>query len=765
MLVEAESARSTPLDDAVAVFPAALRESGLDGGVLLGFGGDGRLEPRSSAGVDDIGELLGFVHAPSFRVVVPGVGARWSAVVTSPLNARGEHVGHLVLASRSPLDEGRVEVARALVHRLEDACVAAGQSITQLTAAEVLESITDAYIGFDADWVIVDMNRRASDLMRRTRASLIGRRFFEAFPMVEGTEVVRALKRAMSDGVPVELEFESVVAPGKFAELRAFPASGGLSIFFRDVTEKVWAKRALEASEARHRAMFDHTVDGLLFATPDGQVLQANPAACEILGRSEEELKRTGRAGFLDVSDPRLAAFLEQRLRTGRARSELTAVRADGTRFPVESTSATFRDEHGQLRASISFRNITQQRRGEELLKVLSDASRALLGDLDREAMVSRLGDVLVPRLSDACAIDLVEDGRERALVRHRDPAKAGVMEVLRRYPWRAAQTSVEPPPSELHVEVEDADLVRVAHNEEHLQCLRALSIRSAIRVPLLAHDQALGMLTLVFTKDSERRYGPADLTLAEDLAARSSLALQTASLYRDARRAVRVREEILAVVSHDLRNPLSGIRLRAQSIARTTPKGTPTCDAAESIQRQTDQMNGLIGLLLDFGKMEAGQFSVDVQRCDFGELVDEAIASLRPLAVAKEQTLSCERPKGPITMQADTLRIAQVFSNVIGNAIKFTPRGGSVSVRLVRHDGELHVAITDSGPGIPKIDLQHVFDRWWHVSRGGAAGTGLGLYISRGIIEAHGGRTWIESEGGAGTSVCFSLPYVEPSP
>jgi two-component system, chemotaxis family, sensor kinase Cph1 len=225
---------------------------------------------------------------------------------------------------------------------------------------------------------------------------------------------------------------------------------------------------------------------------------------------------------------------------------------------------------------------------------------------------------------------------------------------------------------------------------------------------------------------------------------------------------AVRARDDLVAVVSHDLRNPLGVIQMQAAVLLQTVGPGREEFSrriqtSVDHIQRAVRHMNTLIRDLLDLAKLEAGRFTLQCTQCRINELVEESLLILRPLAEAKRITLTADL-RGDL-VNADRDRIFQVLSNLIGNAIKFTPERGGIFVRAQTVDTEVRVTVSDTGPGIPPEQLANIFDRYWQARRSDQQGSGLGLFIAKGIIEAHGGRIWAEAHAGTGATFIFLLP------
>jgi light-regulated signal transduction histidine kinase (bacteriophytochrome) len=228
--------------------------------------------------------------------------------------------------------------------------------------------------------------------------------------------------------------------------------------------------------------------------------------------------------------------------------------------------------------------------------------------------------------------------------------------------------------------------------------------------------------------------------------------------------RAVRARDDLVAVVSHDLKNPLHVIKLQTTLLRRPVGEDEPSSRlraVAERIEKAVHRMDSLVHDLLDLAKIEAGRFVVEPHPEDVRDLLAEALELLRPVADAKAMTLSDE-VHGVGSVRADRDRIFQVLSNLIGNAIKYTPQGGRVLVTVERRGEEALFSVVDDGPGIAPEHLGRLFDRYWQVRTGSTGGSGLGLYIAKGIVDAHGGRISVESRPPHGATFRFTLPLVD---
>jgi PAS domain S-box-containing protein len=224
------------------------------------------------------------------------------------------------------------------------------------------------------------------------------------------------------------------------------------------------------------------------------------------------------------------------------------------------------------------------------------------------------------------------------------------------------------------------------------------------------------------------------------------------------AERSTRIRDDVLAVVAHDLRNPVHTI-LGAAGVVEIVPDRDAHDRHVEMIQRAARKMDRLINDLLDAASLESGTLSVRKTPVDLGAVVSEVVELLESQARERSIKVDSEIESGIPHISGDHDRLTQVLSNLLGNAIKFTPEGGNVRVRVIRTDDQVVVSIADTGIGISATNLPHVFERFWRADDSATKGAGLGLSIASGIIEAHGGKIWAESEVGVGTTMTFSLP------
>ena len=446
---------------------------------------------------------------------------------------------------------------------------------------------------------------------------------------------------------------------------------------------------------------------------------------------------------------------------------EIDYLRSDGTRGTMLVSSAPIESPDRRIVSGIAtFHDITQRKQVERVQRFLAEASAILAASLDYRITVAAVVRLAVPVLGDVCFLDEIgEDGEIRRLeVVFADPKLRDLADRVRLLAPRPGSQSPQAKVLEsgkplLLAELADSDLQDTPEGGE---MLRAAGLRSMIVVPLLARGQNLGALTFA-TAASGPHYSSLDLAFAEEIAHRAALAIDNARLYQHATRATRTRDELIAAVSHDLKNPLATMVMTAELLARSEAPDEKRRRWVESLRRSADAMKHLIEDLLDIARIEAGRLTIEEQRCAVGALLAEALDLMQPLAQQKRLRIERQVPGREVYVRCDRPRILRVLSNLIGNSIKFTSEGGAITIRAELADREVRFSVTDTGSGIAADEVPHIFERFWQARKTARLGAGLGLAIAKGIVEAHGGQIWAQSEAGKGSTFFFTLPLGDP--
>jgi PAS domain S-box-containing protein len=571
-------------------------------------------------------------------------------------------------------------------------------------------------------------------------------------------------------------------APPRAAIASAATIVGGaglLTILFairaldREAEDRARVDRELRASEEKFSRILSIAADAIITVNDEQRILHFNRGAEEIFGWRESEIlgkelqtlipERFRELHAAHVLQFRRAADVSRRLGPDRG---IVGLRRDGREFPAEASISRVELGDGRL-FTVLLRDVSNQTREQADQRFLSRAGAVLGASLDYESTLVSVAHLTIPYLADCCVLDVGDtEGMLRRVVSvHDDPDITKRLRTLESA--RVDDTSWPFPVGETirgnETVVYDplpGDWPRDGTAGSREQLVASLGVHALMTVALVARERAIGALTLLAT-DPERHFGPPQRALAEALVKSAAFAIDNAWLYQVARRTAQARDEILSVVSHDLRNPLSAIGMCARVLLTTTSGDTEAWrKLSATILESTELMDRLIQDLLDVAIIESGHLTIDRHPENVRAIVGRVLAMIEQPALNRDITVRVDVPRTLPQVSVDGARIMQVLGNLLANAVKFTEGGGTIGVHA-RECGEgVEVLVTDTGVGIPAEHIPHVFDRYWHARRAErTVGTGLGLAIARGIIEAHGGRIWVKSVLGKGSDFHFTLP------
>jgi PAS domain S-box-containing protein len=548
--------------------------------------------------------------------------------------------------------------------------------------------------------------------------------------------------------------------------------------------------------EALYRGIISISSDAIICVDRTQRIILFNHGAERIFGYASDEVLGKSLSFLLPERyrpahgrQVREFGASEVAARQMGERGEILGLRKDGEEFPAEASISRV-EMDGKAFYTAVLRDISERRRAEDdrarlmererdarrtaeaaqrRASFLADATEALDASLDYSTTLQNLADLAVPRISDVCFIDILEhDTARRVASAASSPTLAATAQRLHAFPRKSDEPYLtrESMVSGRAVLVREAtrrSLERVTQHPDHLQLLLELHPRSYLTVPLLARGRTLGAIALIATTESPT-YTPVDLSLAEELGRRAALAVDNSRLYGMAQDATRAREEILGIVSHDLRNPLSAIMMCSSALV----DGMAGADESlrymvTAIADSASWMNRLIQDLLDMASIESGRLSMERRPEPVEQILTQLDMTFATGAKDADIVLGIGAQPGLPPVLVDGERILQVLANLVANSLKFTPRGGEIRVLASSIAGDptrVAITVSDTGCGIPPEQLPHVFDRFWQARRGASQrGTGLGLAISRGIVEAHGGSISAESEVGRGSAFRFTVP------
>jgi len=525
-------------------------------------------------------------------------------------------------------------------------------------------------------------------------------------------------------------------------------------------------------TEERIRGVIDTAMDAIVTIDERGILQTFNPAAERLFGRSAAEMiglsiqqlmpdLEWSQRGEIVVRDPETG----QTHRIGGGR-EVRGVRSDGSSVPIELALSEFHLK-GRRYFTGTLHDITERKRTEATLRFLADASKLFSQLVDYPATLQRVAQLAVPAFADYCAVDLLspEGKLERLAVSHTDPELLKRIEEFYQSHPHHSDAPFGPPKvvrtgrSDWSAELTDAMLQDAAADEESLTFFRHLKPRSYMCVPLIRHDETCGTLSFVLTT-SGRRYGAADLAVAEELAQRAGIALENARLYQQVREADRRKDEFLAMLAHELRNPLAPIRSGLDLLALQTPAASETL---EIMQRQVDHVVRLVDDLLDVSRIMRGKVELRRSPVELSSLVAQAMDAVQETATEEAKSIAVTLPEEPVWLDVDRVRIVQVLENLLHNAVKYSDHGARIELEAERGDEEAVIRVRDNGIGIDAELLPKVFDLFTQSTRTldrAQGGLGIGLTLVRNLVQMHGGKVSAHSEGvGRGSEFVVRLP------
>jgi PAS domain S-box-containing protein len=611
------------------------------------------------------------------------------------------------------------------------------------TAEALLDDVREGLIAYDSAWRFRYINRTAEAYLRQLSPvnprELLGKCLWEEFPFLVGGELDRHFRRAAAGNEPLELELFRA-STQRWLMFRASPSARGLSVFFRDITEQKIATEALRISEARLRSVYDNSLEGILITSPDGDTYEANPAACRMFDREASEIDGMHRDQLVDTTDPRLAAMLAERERTGRVITEITLIRKGGARFPVLLSSAMFSDAEGRRRAITTFHDLSATKRLEReqatILTELQEAEEQLRLTIDNApigmALIGLQGQWL--RVNQR-VVEIVgysaEELRELTFqdVTHPDDLAKDV--VLFESMRRGEISRYELPKRYVRKDGAVVDIL-----------LSASVLRDDHGAPRLFISQIQDL--------REKKRLEAQLTLSDRMASIGTLA---------------------SGIAHEINNPLAYVMLNLGALAEelrplveaaAPRRARALLDLVDDARSGAERVRKIVRGLKTFAR--AGE----------DHRVPMAIESA--IEVAVNMTAGELRHRARLVKSygltprvvADEARLGQVFINLLVNAAHAFPEGNSADNEIsittsTDAEGRAVVEVRDTGCGIPAHLRARIFDPFFTTKEIGK-GTGLGLSISHEIIAALGGLIEVSSELGKGTTFRVMLPGCDPS-
>ncbi len=616
--------------------------------------------------------------------------------------------------------------------------------------SQTLVSLGDGVIATDATGIITFLNKSAIALTGWKQENAKGVHIGQVFKIKHESTclpVINPVIAAMQEN-KVKLLANHIILTKKdggilYIDHSAAPIHdlkgsviGGVLVF-RDISAQRMAENQLKASEEKFRVYYENSMSGIFLTSPDGRILSANPSACAFLGRAEEEICRLGRDGILDISDPRVKKFIDQRERTGIAKGEMVMIRSDGARFPVQVSSAQFDDHNGEKRTCLVFEDISDRKMAEALQKQAQKDLEKIVDQKTREVIEK-------------------EDRYHYALSHMME----GVQIID--FNWK-------------YLYLNDEALKQSTYDLDQLVGHTMMEMYPGVEKTLLFANLQQGMLLrksihvdneFVFPDKTSRWFElsiqpvPEGLfVLSTDITERKRYEQKLFEQNTALKKTNTELDRFVYSVSHDLRAPLTSLLgLIDITDKDVDPSMTHQKERLVMMKKSVNKLDSFIGEILDYSRNTRTSFSYDNIR--FDELLNEVKENIINMAVASGCELSFETEQSSDFI-SDRRRINIIFINLISNGIKYrTEQSGDsfVRVHVEASDKEANIVVEDNGIGISESDYDKIFEMFERVSTQ-SHGSGLGLYIAKETVEKLEGSIVVNSSLGKGSKFIVKIP------
>ncbi|HXH32695.1 MAG TPA: PAS domain-containing sensor histidine kinase [Bacteriovoracaceae bacterium] len=533
-------------------------------------------------------------------------------------------------------------------------------------------------------------------------------------------------------------------------------------------------KRELEKVESRFQTIFQQSPLSIQICSPDGKTVLVNPAWKKLWGIPEQIIQEFILKDYNMLEDPILEAQgVLDHIKRGFS-GEVTKIpvikysanegKLKGRERYVEGLMYPLTDSFGNLKETVLIHiDVTDKVEGLRFQNFLSNVSTILNSSLDYEKTILKITEACVPDLADGCIIDLIQDQEiRRLLTRHKLPEIQKLLEELQE---KFPPTMDSPQPSaqvirtgkpEMIKQVDQAVILSRTINQEHADLISKVGINSHIAVPLIIRGAVIGSISLMITSERSA-FDEGTLQASVELAHRASLAIENSELYSKSQQSVKLRDEFISIASHELKTPITSMKLQFQLVERILNSEQSDLVDKKYLQKMTERTNKqlnrltlLVEDMLDISRIASGKLGIKLTSCNLSRLVEEV---LQQLSYELEDFNSIVESdiEQEIVVECDSFRIEQVITNLVTNAIRYGMKN-PIKVSLKRTSGQIRIEVQDHGMGLAEADLGRIFERFERATTSNISGLGLGLFISRQIMQQHRGTLTVKSELGKGS-------------
>lgn len=517
-------------------------------------------------------------------------------------------------------------------------------------------------------------------------------------------------------------------------------------------------------------SIIESSDDAIIGKNLNGIITNWNVGAEKIYGYSASEV--IGKSITIIYPDDKKDEFHQVmgKIRNGEHINhyETERVKKDGSIIHVNITISPVRDLGGDIIGASDFaRDITEKKHLETNLQYLYKAGEVLSSSLDYQKTLETVAELAVPHIADWCSVEMLDDNGSLDLVAvaHKDPQKVAWARKLRENTQTDLSASTGVPnvlrtgKPEIYSEISEELLKKTVKSKKEYALLKSVGLTSVIIVPICVKGKPVGTITFVST-ETKRRFNQNDLDIAEELADRAGLAIHNAKLYKELQEAVQIRDDFIAIASHELKTPITSLKIYTQVLQQHSKSNgwNQLLPSFNKINVQIEKLMRLIGDLLNVSKVQSGRLELEWSTFNMYDLVKEIIESIQPTSTQEIRF----NGKTNLTVYGDKDRLGQIIINLLTNAIKYSPKSDKIVVKLNQNKQIIFVSVQDFGIGIDKKYLSHIFEQFYQVNdpeEKTFPGLGIGLYISREIARRHGGDITVDSQKGQGSTFTLTLP------
>lgn len=720
-------------------------------------------------------------------LAIPG----YTATLETRLQRKNGGWRYVELTGKNLLDEPAIEGIVLNFHDIDERI----QAEKEIRESEekfrtIFESANDMIAYVDEFGTFIDINNKAEEIFGWKPEEVIGKNFTD-FPIF-GPENLQNVLERFTEAIQDETDQYAIYEAQRKDGSTVFIEVGvtlierdngmlGVLVILRDITARKQAEDALRESETKFRTIFENANDEIVYLDVNGIVIDVNDRVEDIFGWNREEVIGKNFTDFMYIGQDALehltSLFTNALNSETESRITVEAKHRNGSTVFVEASPRLVQRDGNLEGILVILRDITARKYDEELilqhnkeLTALNDIAQTISQSFDLEKILNNTLDKTLQILNIENGIIALLDKEEKSLVL--TVTRGATDEQIK---------GISP------INLEDSDIFKIMGESwepvflesipDLLQSLPSKAINitaeqrlnSVMAVPLKAKGELLGVMCS-FTRE-DRVFNPEERELLINIGHQIGTAIENALLLEDASRAEALEEldllrtELLASVSHELRTPLTSIKGLASTLTQDDVEWDAETqkDFLEIIDRESDILTHIVEDLMQMSQMESGIMTMHKSPSSISAVVSQLSDHLKELL--KKHDFDMNIPQGMPQIFADQIRIGQVITNLVSNAVSYSEEGTLITLEAGSQNGNIVVSVSDEGIGISDQHIDMVFDRFYRLESGIArrrGGTGLGLAICKGIVEGHDGKIWVESELGKGSKFCFSIPILK---